>query len=236
MPRGQFPFLLWRREFGREFLQRELCVLSLRASSAADVPPSPPLEERVGERRPFSLPCRGVVVGKAAVHLVSTCGHWYRAARELHPNARRLRRQQTREEKQLWRALRAGHLAGFEFRRQHPLGGYTLDFYCPLARLSVELDGIAHGLPQQIAADVEREKLLLAHDIEELRFWKRQWRQNRDGVLLEIWHAVQRRTGCTQVMRKVENQTFVPPPLQQLGQKPARKPPWETRHTTGRGM
>jgi len=98
------------------------------------------------------------------------------------PNARRPRRQQTLEEKQLWRALRAGHLAGFKFRRQHPLGGYTLDFYCPLARLSVELDGFAHGLPQQIAADVEREKFLLAQDIEELRFWNRQWRQNRDGV------------------------------------------------------
>ena len=52
-------------------------------------------------------------------------------------NARRLRREQTDEEKQLWRALRAGRFAGFKFRRQHPLGKYYLDVFCPLARLSV---------------------------------------------------------------------------------------------------
>jgi len=70
-------------------------------------------------------------------------------------NARRLRREQTKEEKHLWHALRAGRFAGFKFRRQHPIGQYTLDFYCPLARLSVELDGFGHGLPKQIARDIE---------------------------------------------------------------------------------
>jgi very-short-patch-repair endonuclease len=54
--------------------------------------------------------------------------------------ARRLRRQQTEEEKELWRDLRAGRFAGFKFRRQHPKGKYLLDFYCPMAKLSVELD------------------------------------------------------------------------------------------------
>ena len=44
------------------------------------------------------------------------------------PNARRLRREQTREEQQLWRALRAGRCAGFKIRRQHPIGEYTLGF------------------------------------------------------------------------------------------------------------
>jgi ATP-dependent helicase HrpA/adenine-specific DNA-methyltransferase len=39
-------------------------------------------------------------------------------------NARRLRRHQTDEEKQLWRPLRAGRFAGFKFRRQHPVGHY----------------------------------------------------------------------------------------------------------------
>ena len=154
----------------------------------------------------------------------------------LTPDARRLRRDQTREEKQLWRALRAGRFAGFKFRRQHPLGPYALDFYCPLARLSIELDGFSHGLPQQLAHDIEREKFLEERGIEELRFWNRQWRQNREGVLLEIWHALQRRTGCTQIMRKLENQTYVPPPWDQLGNKPARKPPWENKYTHGRGM
>jgi hypothetical protein len=91
-------------------------------------------------------------------------------------------------------------------------------------------------LPQQIARDIAREKILVARDIEELRFWNRQWRQNREGVLLEIWYALQRRSGCTQVMRKLENQRYVPPHLEQLGKKPARKPPWESKHSRGRGM
>src|SRR4051795_9682694 len=105
-------------------------------------------------------------------------------------NARRLRREQTHEEKQMWRALRAGRFAGFKFRRQHPIGPYFLDFFCATARLSVELDGFQHGLPTQRERDEAREKFLLAEGIEELRFWNHQWRSNAEGVLLDIWHAL----------------------------------------------
>ena len=125
--------------------------------------------------------------------------------------ARLLRRNQTDEEKQLWHALKAGRFAGFKFRRQHQLGDYYLDFYCPTAELSVELDGFQHGLPEQIQHDAERTKFLDSQGIEELRFWNRQWNKNREGVLLEIWDALHRRTGCVAVMRKVQNHRFVPP-------------------------
>src|SRR5437773_11603847 len=110
--------------------------------------------------------------------------------------ARRLRRDQTDEEKELWRALKAGRFAGFKFRRQHPKGQYFLDFYCPIARLSVELDGFQHGLAEQLQRDEVRAKFLAAEGIEELRYWNHQWRKNREGVLLEIWEALHRRTGC----------------------------------------
>ena len=63
--------------------------------------------------------------------------------------ARQLRRDQTDEEKELWRALRSHRFAGFKFRRQHPAGIYILDFYCAAARLDVELDGFQHGLPSR---------------------------------------------------------------------------------------
>src|ERR1019366_1876783 len=43
-------------------------------------------------------------------------------------NARRLRREQTGEEKELWRVLRAGRFAGFKFRRQHPVGHAAIDY------------------------------------------------------------------------------------------------------------
>ena len=126
-------------------------------------------------------------------------------------NARRLRREQTDEEKQLWRALKAGRFAGFKFRRNHPVGNYFLDMYCPVAKLSVELDGFHHGLPEQREHDEKRKKFLEAQGIEELRYWNHQWNKNRAGVLLEIWQALHRRTGCVAVVRKVKNNRFVPP-------------------------
>jgi ATP-dependent helicase HrpA/adenine-specific DNA-methyltransferase len=135
-------------------------------------------------------------------------------------NARRLRREQTDQEKELWRALKAGRFAGFKFRRQHPEGKYYLDFYCPAARLSVELDGFQHGMPEQQQRDQTREQYLASQDIEELRFWNHQWRNNREGVLLEIWHALHRRTGCVKIMRKVQNHRFVPPEPMMFVPKP----------------
>jgi very-short-patch-repair endonuclease len=136
--------------------------------------------------------------------------------------ARRLRRNQTGEEKELWRALRAGRFAGFKFRRQHPAGEHYLDFYCPAAKLSVELDGFQHGSPEQRRRDQARECLLAAEGIKELRFWNHQWRQNRAGVLLEIWNALHRRTGCVAVMRKVESCRYEPPKLQELIKAPGK--------------
>ena len=138
--------------------------------------------------------------------------------------SRRLRHDQTDEEKELWRALKAGRFAGFKFRRQHPKGKYFLDFYCPSARLSLELDGFQHGLPEHLQRDEERAKFLAAEGIEELRFWNHQWRKNREGALLEIWEALHRRTGCVKVMRKEPNHRFVPPKPEQLIRKPAKPP------------
>jgi very-short-patch-repair endonuclease len=141
-------------------------------------------------------------------------------------NARRLRREQTKEEKQLWHALRAERFAGFKFRRQHPQEGFYLDFYCAAARLAVELDGFEHGLPGQRRRDLARERLLTTRDIKVLRFWNHQWRRNREGVLLEIWYALYERTGCTQVVRRLPNQRYVPPDPRQLIDKPRRPRVW----------
>ncbi|HVU06962.1 MAG TPA: DUF559 domain-containing protein [Verrucomicrobiae bacterium] len=129
---------------------------------------------------------------------------------------RQLRRNQTDEEKELWRALRGRRFAGFKFRRQHAVGGHILDFYCADAKLAVELDGFQHGLPDGIGQDEKRETFLREYGIETLRFWNHQWRKNRDGCLLEIWNAVQRRTGCVRVMTNAKEQKFIPPDLKKI--------------------
>ncbi len=72
--------------------------------------------------------------------------------------ARQLRVQSTRSEKLLWNALRGRRIAGLKFRRQHPLGRFVLDFYCPDLRLAVEIDGDIHST--QKAADEERQRIL----------------------------------------------------------------------------
>src|SRR4051812_19660922 len=58
--------------------------------------------------------------------------------------ARTFRRPLTPPEARLWRHLRDRALGGLKFRRQYTLGPYVADFYCPAARLVVELDGDSH--------------------------------------------------------------------------------------------
>jgi very-short-patch-repair endonuclease len=55
-----------------------------------------------------------------------------------------LRRDSTWPEKIVWGMLRDGRLGGLKFRRQHPIGPYTVDFYCHEIGLVVEVDGASH--------------------------------------------------------------------------------------------
>jgi very-short-patch-repair endonuclease len=59
--------------------------------------------------------------------------------------ARSLRKRATECERIPWRHLRNRNFAGYKFRRQHPIDPYTLDFYCPTAKLAIELDGGGHN-------------------------------------------------------------------------------------------
>ena len=135
--------------------------------------------------------------------------------------ARNLRRNQTEEEKGLWRSLRGRRFAGFKFRRQYTFGEYILDFYCADAKLAIELDGFQHGTPGGARRDEARRKFLVAQGIETLRFWNHQWRENRNGCLLEIWNLIQKRTGCLQVMKDIENHKFIAPDLHQIETNPS---------------
>jgi very-short-patch-repair endonuclease len=58
--------------------------------------------------------------------------------------ARKLRREDTRAERDLWKRLRNRKLLGFKFRRQEIIGPYFVDFACRAARLVIEVDGPHH--------------------------------------------------------------------------------------------
>nr|WP_299644729.1 DUF559 domain-containing protein [Devosia sp.] len=79
--------------------------------------------------------------------------------------ARRLRREMSLPEVILWRQLRDRQLAGFRFRRQHPIGPYILDFFCAEMRLCVEVDGRAHDSSAAAAHDEDRTRWLEQHGI-----------------------------------------------------------------------
>jgi very-short-patch-repair endonuclease len=83
--------------------------------------------------------------------------------------ARDLRRRMTPPEVIVWEMLRGGRLDGIRFRRQHPIGPYILDFYCSIARLAVEIDGIGHDAADRARHDERREAWLTEQGVRVLR-------------------------------------------------------------------
>ncbi len=105
--------------------------------------------------------------------------------------ARALRRNGTKPEAKLWSALRGSPL-GVSFRRQHPVGPYILDFYCPSLKFEIELDGDQHS--ENKAYDEHRTRYLNRKGIRVIRFWNVEVNQNLDGVCERIAAVIQNLT------------------------------------------
>ena len=69
----------------------------------------------------------------------------------------------------MWNRLRVRESGKPLFRRQHPVGPYVLDFYCPAAKLALEVDGAGHGLGDQPVKDIRRDHWLGTQGIGVLR-------------------------------------------------------------------
>ena len=97
-----------------------------------------------------------------------------------------LRNQATPAEALLWKGVQKSQLEGRKFRRQHSIGPYVLDFYCPAENLCVELDGQLHFESSGVLHDEERTKYLNNVGIKVIRFENSVVFQNPEGVLEEI--------------------------------------------------
>lgn len=86
----------------------------------------------------------------------------------------------------MWEHLQSRQLEGRKFRRQHSIGGYVVDFYCPEAKLAIELDGAAHDSARAGAADRVRDEFLGVLGIRVLRYENREVVANLEGVLVHI--------------------------------------------------
>ncbi|MBB4635164.1 endonuclease domain-containing protein [Longimicrobium terrae] len=105
--------------------------------------------------------------------------------------ARRLRADATSAEEALWGALRKNQIADLRFRRQHPVGRFVLDFYCPALHLAIEVDGDVHE--QLVERDSERTRALEAHNYRVVRF-------RNDEVLTDLPAVVRKITALAESM------------------------------------
>ncbi len=99
-------------------------------------------------------------------------------------HAKQLRQQPTKAEAKLWHRLRRKQVGGLRFRRQAPIGPYIVDFFCPNARLVVEVDGGQHA--DQRCYDNRRTEWLEERGYRMLRYWNNEVLENLEGVLAEI--------------------------------------------------
>ena len=94
-----------------------------------------------------------------------------------------MRHASTPAERRLWQGLRKHRIGGLKFRRQVPLGPYIADFYCPSARLVVEVDGVSHI---DAPGDAVRDAWMAKHSIRVARISNRDVLRNLEGLLIAI--------------------------------------------------
>ena len=111
----------------------------------------------------------------------------YQPAKPAHvKRARTMRRAMTEAEGRLWRALRH-RLSTHHFRRQVPIGDYTVDFCCYGSRLVIEVDGNQHGFELQRLHDERRTMVLETQGFRVIRFSNHDVFRAIDSVLDTIF-------------------------------------------------
>jgi very-short-patch-repair endonuclease len=93
-----------------------------------------------------------------------------------------MRKAMTEPEVMLWSRLRGRCPEKPTFRRQHPFGSFILDFYCPAARLAVEVDGAVHWDEYARAKDQARDRWLIGQGVRVYRVAASRIYHDLDGV------------------------------------------------------
>ncbi|WP_208643530.1 endonuclease domain-containing protein [Pedobacter miscanthi] len=76
-----------------------------------------------------------------------------------------LRNNLTPAEATMWKYLQNSKLDGRKFRRQHSVGNYILDFYCPSEKLAIEIDGSCHDDDSAQLYDQKRTDYLIVKEL-----------------------------------------------------------------------
>src|SRR5881398_641450 len=83
--------------------------------------------------------------------------------------------------------------SGLEISPTNPVDRYIIDFYCPEARLAIELDGGGHNFANRESLDQERTRFLASKNILVLRFWNYLINRELRSALETIWSTLKRR-------------------------------------------
>ena len=97
---------------------------------------------------------------------------------------RKLRKDLTPAEKLFWAKVSNRQFLGLKFRRQHAVGNYIVDFYCPKYRLIIEIDGDTHAL--SVEKDRQRTKYLESLEYKVVRYNNRDVLNNIEGVFKDL--------------------------------------------------
>jgi len=106
--------------------------------------------------------------------------------RNLKQLSRELRENMTDAERQLWSKIRMKQLKGYQFYRQKPIGDYIVDFFCPRAKLVIEIDGSQHFSDEMTEYDRIRDEHMSSLGLRVLRFTNTEVLTHTDGVVERI--------------------------------------------------
>jgi very-short-patch-repair endonuclease len=106
--------------------------------------------------------------------------------KHLKQTRKNLRNELTPAEATLWKYIQNSNVDGKKFRRQHSVGNYILDFYCPSEKLAIELDGSIHDDYAAQCYDKERTQFLNQKGIRVIRFNNHQIFESEELILEAI--------------------------------------------------
>ena len=94
----------------------------------------------------------------------------------------------TDAERLIWSKLRMKQLKNCQFYRQKVIGNYIVDFYCPKAKLVVEVDGGQHYMDEGKKKDEKRDSYIQRLGLKVLRFSDRDVLKNINSVSEEVFN------------------------------------------------
>lgn len=104
--------------------------------------------------------------------------------------SKKLRKEMTDAERAIWKYIRGKQIKNLQFYRQKIIGNYIVDFYCPVAKLIIEIDGGQHFEAKGLRQDKIRDEYLTKTGFRVLRFNNLEVLQNKEGVYQRIFEEI----------------------------------------------